>query len=337
MGLFGPKKSAEQKAYEKVYEKFPSKKVSISDLESALKAWERADGPQTDAWKAYFLIALAYDCGAAVPVNEEAAKPYHEKAKSLMQGSGDQKLKKWCHDFYYWYNQCAINHYRKLDQQTLNVRRLGNAAMNVAGNSRDGRMLSEIKRIMDYLYFQDKGTATDTAGAFWYYLSACRTDRDGNLVDCNDPKYANDSVKIKDVQAFEKRALKEYKQIQKVYDEKIKYADMDSDYHNYIYGFQFFNSSPLCAMYAFDNIGNPVTYGLERVFRAAYVGNSMAIHKLVLLAKADAESHAIVETAFSSKYRSLDAFLLNSLEKCERAGDYTAKDLIARYFTEHTE
>ena len=185
---------------------------------------------------------------------------------------------------------------------------------------------------MDYLYFHGKGEASETAQAFWYYLLECTTDREGNLVDRNDSRYADDDMR-KRVREFEDRAMNEYKQIQKVLNNKMKYADMDSDYHNYIYGFQFFNSSPLCAMYAFSNIGNPVTYGLERVFRAAYAGNSMAIHKLVLLAKADEESHAIVETAFSSKYRSLDAFLLNSLEQCEQAGDYTAKDLIDRYFT----
>lgn len=333
-GLFGEKKTPAQKEYEKVYNKFPSKKIGVKDMEAAVAAWEGADGPQEAVWKAYFKIALAYDCGEFVAMDEEAAKPYHEKVRSMIQTSGDQKLRTWCNDFYYWYNQCAINHYKKLDQQTLNIRRLGNAAMNVMGISGDARMSKEICEVLYNVYMNESGETGKTAQAFYYYMNECKTDKNGDLVDCNgDPKY-RDEFSVKTVKKFEEREYKEYKQMTKVFDKKITYGDMDTDYHNYIYGFQFFNHSPLCAMYAFDNIGNPVIYGLERVFRAAYMGNSMAIHKLALLANASKDDHEIVAAAFNSKYRSLDAFLLSSLQSCEKAGDHTAAELIARYYTE---
>lgn len=333
MGLFGfgEKKSAEQKAYEKVYADFPSKKVGVTELEAALKAWETADGPQTEAWKAYFKIALAYDCGQRIPMDEAAAKQYHEKVRSIIGKNGDQRLKQWCIDFYYWYNQCSINFYKKLDAQTLNIRRLGNAVMNVMGISGDACMLKEIHSTMNDVWTSGTGTASETAQAFWYYTNACKVDRDGKLVNKNDPKYKDD-LYAKD---FEKRADKETKEQKKVTDHKKTYADMKTDYHNYIFGMQFINDSPICAicMYDFSTVEGVYRLALQKIMKDAYAGNSMAVHKLVLIANNSEEEHRYLESAFSSQYRTVDAFLYNSLESCRNAGDYTAVDLIAKYYT----
>ena len=50
-GLFGPKKSAAQKAYEDALEKFPTENVGSPEMEAAINAWEAAEGPQTATWR----------------------------------------------------------------------------------------------------------------------------------------------------------------------------------------------------------------------------------------------------------------------------------------------
>lgn len=117
-GLFGPKKSEAQKAYEAVSKKFPSKKVGISDVEAAVHAWEAADGPQTPVWETYFKIAICYDCGFYAELDEAAGRTYHDKVWAKINASGDQALKEWADTFYFWYNQSSINVYRSLSKVT---------------------------------------------------------------------------------------------------------------------------------------------------------------------------------------------------------------------------
>lgn len=348
MGLFGfggPKKSEAQKAYEAVYSKFPSKKAGVEDLKAALQAWEAADGPQTEAWKAYFKMALAWDCGQNMELDEAAAKPYHDKVWEILNQHGTEQEKDWVNTFYYWYNQGAVNCYRKLDQQTLNIRRLGNAEMHVLSLMLSGRMLDEIKKVMNDVWFGSQGEASKTASIYYGYLNAWHLHK-GEPVDYNEPEYAEKT--LPDVKDFEKKAVKESKAMEKVrkasekerkkgLEKKASYADVETDLYLYMYGYQFFNPAPAAFGFAFNNINNPIIYGLKQIFEAAYLGNSMAVHYLVYLAKEDPENHVYVEQAFSSPYRTLDAFLHNALLECERNGDPSARKLLERHFTRYVD
>lgn len=332
-GLFGGKKSEAQKAYEKVYDKFPSKKVSVSDMEAAIHAWEAADGEQNEVWKAYFKMGIVLDCGLFNEVDEGAAAKHHEKVRTLIKASGNSQYEQWETYFYFWYNQSAINRYKEFNKQTCNIRRLGNAEMNVLGMTGNGCMFKEIKRMISDLYYNTNDDAAKAAKAFDDYMGICSLDWDDCLKDHNSPDYNAQGMDV-GIKDFEKRASKEEDKFMKL-TKKKQPENLENDLTLYIYAFQFFNKSPLNFATAYDNVNNPLAYGIKKLITCVYMGNSMALHKLVYLVKSnDGKYQQLAESLFSSEYRSLDAFLLNNLEMCETQGDATARELINRYFTE---
>lgn len=335
MGLFGPKKSNGQKAYEKVYDKFPSKKVSVADMEKAIAEWESADGRQNEVWKAYFKIALTLECGLYTEPDPEKAARYHEKVRAMIKESGNEYYEQWERKFYAWYNESGINIYRDLDAQTCSVRRLGNAEMNVLGMTGNGCMLDAIDNILGELWFNTKGVKSTEASAFKMYTGRCNTDKYGILIDHNSPDFNVWDMKseLKEINEFAKRANGEKKEVRELMD-KNQLGRLSSDCHQYIYGFQFFNQSPYSFATAYDNVKNPLATGIDWLLMGVYTGNSMALHKLVYVAKGNnGKYHDLAEQVYTSKYRSLDAFLLSSLEKSADKGDYTAEAQIERYFT----
>lgn len=342
-GLFGSKKSEAQKAYEKApwSRSIPGKKGSVEEWEAAAAAWEAADGPQTKVWEGYFRIALCYDCGYILEMDEATGRKYHDKARAKINESGDEALKDWADSFYFWYDQSAVNSYRPLSQQTLNLRRLGNAMMHVLGDSRDARMLDDMNDVL--INTKIPYEESDMVDAFKQYALSCGTEigmLDKKLKDHNDnpDKYKEGDLSF--VKKYEKRANKEKKQWNKVLEknrdksfeerrEAIIEA-LESDSHAYVYGFQFYHSSPLCFMYVFNNINNPVLYGIRLVIDAAISGNTMALHELVYAAYADKEQYQIIEGCLRSG-DTLKLFFIKRLLEAKEAGDETAGELYERY------
>lgn len=343
-GLFGSKKSEAQKAYEKTpwSRSIPGKGGTVEEWERAAAAWEAADGPQTQLWEGYFRIAICYDCGYVLGMDEAAGRKYHDKARGKINGSGDNGLKEWADSFYFWYNQSAVNSFRPLSRQTLNLRRLGNALMHVIGNSRDTRMLSDIKEVLNYTNILSGESGM--VSAFQEYAASCSytvSMLDKMLKDHNDNPEKYKQMDLSDVKKYEKRTVKENKQWNKAMEkhrdkpyEEMKKAigeEMDSDSHCYVYGFQFYHSAPLCFMYVFHDINDPVSYGIGRVFDAAISGNTMALHELMYAAYADKESYRLIESALSSRDTSLENFFKERLPNAIDAGDETGRELLNRY------
>lgn len=345
-GLFGSKKSEAQKAYEKTpwSRSIPGSDGTVEEWERAAAAWEAADGPQTQLWEGYFRIAICYDCGYVLEMDEAAGRTYHDKVRGKINGSGNSALKEWADSFYFWYNQSAVNSFRPLSQQTLNVRRLGNALMHVIGNSRETRMLSDIKEVLNCANIPSEESGM--VSAFREYAASCSYAvgmLDKLLKDHNDNPDKYKEMDLSDVKKYEKRTNKESKQWNKSLErnsdkpyEEMKKAlgeEMESDSHVYVYGFQFYHSAPLCFMYVFHDIDNPVTYGLGKVFDAAVSGNTMALHELMYSAYADKETYGIIEGALRSSGRgtSLEKFFKDRLPNAIDAGDETGRELLNRY------
>lgn len=320
MGLFGPKKSKEEKNYEAVYKKFPSKKAGTEDLEAAIAAWEAADGPKKEVWKAYFMLAIAYDCGRKVEMDELKAKNYHDKARRLIEESGDMRWKTWADSFYYWYGQSAINFEKKLDAQTLNVRRLGNAAMNAIGLTGLGFMINEIDDTIGDVWIENRGVLQDTAKAFHDYLMKCRycLNKEEELKNHNADSSWLEYDKS-EIDEFLGRALKEFKE-----------ESGETDFHQYIVGLAMVQKSPCCFAYRSND---PLNFFVVRMFNTAIEGNAMALHQLVMLAFRSPDDHKYVAKCLQDMAENaMDHMLKNYLEKAENAGDYTATELLNRYF-----
>lgn len=325
MGLFGTKKVSPEKDYRVCYKKFPSKKVGVEELEKAVIDWEAAEGPQKEIWKAYFKMAIACDCGNKVAMNVPKGKAYHEKVRTIIDGSGDDRWKEWADSFYYWYGQSAINYMHELDAQTVNIRRLGNAAIHAVGLTGYAFMLREIYDALLNIEFGClEGRAAETAKAFEEYIKFCtlyRIDNKTEMLEDRNQAAENFELDKYDIQKFYERAQEE-KDIPNS-------AENWSDLHQYIFGLGLVLKAPLCFSQKFKN---PQDSYIVTMVNAVFTGNVMALHKLVIQSFSSPEDHKFVEEVCAMSEGALNSMLQYQLENAEKAGDYTAAELLNRYF-----
>lgn len=324
MGLFGSKKSPAEKNYRVCYKKFPSGKVGLEELEKAIIDWEAADGPQKEKWMAYFKMAIACDCGIRAQMDEAKGKAYHEKVRMTIDESGDARLKEWADSFYYWYGQSAINYLHELDTQTVNIRRLGNAAINAVGLTGYAFMQQEI---YDGLFNIEldccTGRTAETAKAFEEYIKFCtyRMDSRTGMLDDRNQAAENFELDKYDIQKFYERSQKE---------KEIPYsAENWSDLHQYIFGLGLVLKAPLCFAQKFKN---PQESCIVFLVSAVFAGNAMALHKLIMQAFSSPEDHKFVEETCAMDEGALNLMLKDQLKNAEKAGDYTAAELLNQYF-----
>lgn len=325
MGLFGPKKVSPEKDYRVCYKKFPSRKVGFEELEKAVIDWEAAEGPQKEVWKAYFKMAIACDCGNKVAVNVQKGRAYHEKARALIDGSGDGRWKEWADSFYYWYEQSAINYIHKLDVQTINIRRLGNAAIHAVGLTGYAFMLREIYDALINIELGClEGRAFETAKAFGEYLKFCvlyRIDNRTEMLEDRNQVAENFEVDKYDIQKFYERDQQEK--------ELPSSAANWSDLHQYIFGLGLVLKAPLCFS---QKAENPQYSYIVHMVNATFTGNVMALHKLVMQTFNSTEDHKFVEETCDISEGALNNMLRDQLIKAEKAGDHTAAELLNQYF-----
>lgn len=135
-------------------------------------------------------------------------------------------------------------------------------------------------------------------------------------------------------QAAENFELDKY-DIQKFYErsqeeKEIPYsAENWSDLHQYIFGLGLVLRAPLCFALKFEN---PQESCIVFLVSAVFAGNAMALHKLVMQAFSSPEDHKFVEEACAMDEGSLNLMLKDQLENAEKAGDYTAAELLNQYF-----
>lgn len=340
-GLFGPKKSAAQKAYEDALEKFPTENVGIPEMEAAINAWEAAEGPQTATWEADLCIALCYDCGHTTKLDEAAGGKYHDRARAKIAKSGDGDLQEWADWFYYWYNMSAINFKRPLSREAVNLRRLGDATMHAASAYRSGRMTVFTEYMLRCADVPEE--EEEMVRGFVPYLKEllASISRFGDKMDdhnSNPNRY--EEADLAEVRKYMARQNEEATQWNSLLgrtkdmspeDHRAEIArSLTSDLHGYVYAYQFYHASPLAFAHVFSNVDDSLDYGVGLMMGAFLNGNAMALHELTVMAFGAEEVYAAVERRVPEG--NVKKYLFPYLLESARAGDYTAKELMDQYF-----
>ncbi len=334
MGLFGPKKSAEEKAFIKALKSAPSMKdKNIPELLSATEAYPAG-------WQGYWFLGLYHDFAHGKNANPDPVKAqeYFLKAEKAAVGTPGEA---WIKNFLSWYRRPAGNLNRPLSDRAKKVRTLAVALINCyqfkapvimapAGDKDDASTFSSVlancgswEEVDEYTPF------TDYFSNIYYSTGMIKKDHEDLVKDIN-------------------AVVKKYNKANDAYDDCYKAIskgkepkwDKVQDMHSYILGFNCLNDGPYITgeLASNWNVSSEAALGIRFYLFAARLGNQAAIHELVRLSKASESNYNLMSGVFNKWYPSyqgdLELWLLEQILKCVKADDSEAMHLVDLYYAE---
>lgn len=330
MGLFGPKKSAEEKNFIKALKDAPSMKGKhMPELLAATEAYPCG-------WQGYWFLGLYHDFahGKSEQPDPVKAQEYFLKAEAAARGTQDEA---WLNNFMAWYRRPAGNLLKPLSDSAKKIRSLAVALLNcyqhkvpvimAPADAKDdpfGRILSNCSSFEDlyeYEAISDYFTGIDN-------LWMCK-ERDDFIKEINP-------------------IIKKYNKANDAYDdckkalEKGKTPNWDKlkDMYAYMLGFNCLNDGPFITgeLASSWNMPSEAALGIRFYLFASRSGNQPAIHELVRLANASKGNYDLMSSVFRAwnpYYKGdLELYLLEKLLKCLEQDDDEARRLVDLYYAD---
>ncbi len=333
MGLFGPKISKEEKAFNNALKKAVNKPNTgnIEALKAATKAYPAG-------WQGHWLTALYYDQGFDnKPVDEVKAQEYFLKAESAVKGS---PYEDWLAEFLLWYRRDAGNLYKGLTDRLNRMRRMGVAMVRTLQENRnpisgvyekygsDGYAMSNILQFVDLMDDEYSMADAGEINAFCECMTVATFDSDTRYKDTS-----NYLAKItKSVEAYGDCVRAQSSDQQPRWD---KVHDM----YDYLMGIACLEGGGLfTTAYAAEVGDSEAELGITHLFRAADQGCQPAIHELVRLANASQSNFDLIERLYHTTHRfsndPFELFLMDCIKKCVEHKDEEAMLLFRMYYAE---
>lgn len=335
MGLFGPKKSAEEKAFIKAMKDAPNMKAkNMPALLAATEAYPAG-------WQGYWFLGLYYDFAHGKGVEPDHAKAQEYFLKAEAAAASNTVAADWLRNFMSWYRRPAGNLHRSFSDRAQRIRSLGVALLNCYQYQNPIVMgVAERK---------------DDAGAFGAIITYSSTweevDEYGPFNDYFDKISELSGLIKKDHEDMVKdinSVIKKYNKANDAYDSCMKAIskgkepnwDKLQDWHSFILGFNCLNDGPYITgeLAANWNMSSEAALGIRFYLFAARLGNQAAIHELVRLAKASESNYNLMSGVFNAWYPGyhgdLELWLLERILECIKKEDTEAMHLVELYYPE---
>lgn len=337
MGLFGPKKSAEEKAFIKAMKKASN----VNDKSNA--ALLEAVAAYPAGWQGHWFIALFYDFGAGKGAEMDPAKAQEHflKAEAAAKGTPGEA---WLSKFMLWYRRPAGNLVKPITPKYEKMRRLGVALMNCyqyktpvisapQGNKDDAATFSTLLVNISGFDVDVKDQEYDAINDL--FSAYC------NLWLCNDRE-----EQLKMINPI----IKKYNKANDAYTDCMKALEKDKapawhklrDMYAYMLGYCCINDGPFITGDVASEWGHSseAALGIYFYLFAAHNGNQTAIHELIRLYNASEENRPVMKAAYRKAYPNgddLELHLLRQLLKCAEKGDEEAFRLHTLYYADSLE
>lgn len=333
MGLFGPKKSAEEKAFVKALKSAPHMKgKEMPELLAATEAY--------GAWQGYWFLALYHDFahGKNETTDPAKAQEFFLKAENAAVGTPGEA---WIKNFMSWYRRPAGNLHRNISERTQRIRSLGVALLNCYQYQNPIVMGIAEKK--------------DDADAFGSIIVSCGSweeheeyepfsDYFNIISELSGLIKKDHEDMVKDINAM----VKKYNKANDAFDDCMKAIgkgkepkwDKVLDWHSYILGFNCLNDGPYITgeLASSWEMSSEAALGIRFYLFSARLGNQAAIHELVRLSKASESNYNLMSGVFNrwnpGYQGDLELWLLEKILKCVQQDDSEAMHLVELYYAE---
>lgn len=333
MGLFGPKKSVEEKNFIKALkDALHMKGKNMPALLAATEAWPTG-------WQGYWLLGLYYDFahGKGEESDPAKAQEYFLKAEASARGTQDEA---WLNSFMTWYRRPAGNLVKPLTDRAKKVRTLAVALLNCYQYNVPVVMAALDKK--------------DDASAFGSILAGCSSweevyesspicDYFNNISSIGGLIKKDHEDLVKDINAV----VKKYNKANDAYNDCMKAISKGKepnwskleDMHAYVLAFNCLNDGPYITgeLAAQWDVSSEAALGVQFLFFAARNGNQPAIHELMRLAKASDGNYQLMNSVFRRvhpNHMDMEVYLMEQMLECVKQDDEEAMRLMELYYAE---
>ncbi len=345
MGLFGPKKSKEEAAFDKAFAgalKKPNEKT-LQELELAAKQYP-------DGWKGYLLLGFAYELGLGVKYDMQKAADYHRQAKAIASRLGSE----FAEMLYFYLSEDNLCRYRTMAERALNIRRIGAAALGIyePGSTE----LYSGFHADDSTFWFNIFYRVSTKGDKGIFSSSADAEDVNREVDpfrdvfyawceyasCNGKKEQNESTFVPLHNKFNNNNKEFWNELKKTYhlkgqeEKKKAWADFKyTDSWAHVMGHLLIVGDPfLFEKWEEESGKSNVTYGMKELYAGASYGGA-ALHEYVRMYAAsedDSEFRKLMEDCYEGE--NLRWNLKMKLLAFANLGDQASASLLGEYFND---